>query len=69
MIDEIDHARLEKKKSSDCPCQRVRADAVVLASLFFSEASLALHELRMRMLKQHEGCHFSSGVGAWPMGA
>ena len=29
MIDEIDHARLEKKKSSDCLCQRVRADAVV----------------------------------------
>ena len=37
MIDEIDHARLEKKKSSDCLCQ-VRADAV----LSFSEASLAL---------------------------
>ena len=42
MIDEIDHARLEKKKSSDCLCQRVRADAVVLARLSFSEASLAL---------------------------
>ena len=68
MIDEIDHARLEKKKSSDCLsvcvcvcvvqivcvitnqgssnpnclCQRVRADAVVLARLSFSEALLAL---------------------------
>ena len=42
MIDEIDHARLEKKKSSDCLCQRVPADAVVLARLSFSEASLAL---------------------------
>ena len=42
MIDEIDHARLEKKKSSDCLCQRVRADAVVLARLSFSQASLAL---------------------------
>ena len=42
MIDEIDHARLEEKNSSDCLCQRVRADAVVLARLSFSEASLAL---------------------------
>ena len=30
-----------KKKLSDCLCQRVRADAVVLARLSFSEASLA----------------------------
>ena len=40
--DRWDGSRLEKKKSSDCLCQRVRADAVVFARLSFSEASLAL---------------------------
>ena len=68
MIDEIDHARLEKKKVvrlsvSESSCGRSGFSEVVFLRSFFGL------ELRMRMLKRHEGCHFSSGVGAWPMGA
>ena len=62
MIDEIDHVSNTKKSRQTV---RVRADAVVFARLSFSEASLIGIELRMRMLKRHEGCHFSFGVGAW----
>ena len=68
MIDEIDHARLQKKKVvrlsvSESSCGRSGFSEVVFLRSFFGL------ELRMRMLKRHEGCHFSSGVGAWPMGA
>ena len=54
MIDEIDHvSKKKKKKGRHCGgfCE------VVFLQNFFGL------ELRMRMLKRHEGCHFSSGVG------
>ena len=62
MIDEIDH--VSKKKVvrlsvSESSCGRSGfCEVVFLRSVFGLE-------LRMRMLKRHEGCHFSSGVGAW----
>ena len=59
MIDEIDHARLEKKKVvrlrlsvSESSCGRSGFSEVVFLRSFFGL------ELRMRMLKRHEGCHF-----------
>ena len=62
MIDEIDH--VSKKKVvrlsvSESSCGRSGfCEVVFLRSVFGIE-------LRMRMLKRHEGCHFSSGVGTW----
>ena len=62
-------ARASRKKKVvrlavlESSCGRSGFSEVVFLRSFFGL------ELRMRMLKRHEGCHFSSGVGAWPMGA
>ena len=61
MIDEIDHVSKNQKSSETV---RVRADAVVFCEGVFLRSFLGL-ELRMRMLKRHECCHFPFGVGVW----
>ena len=67
--DRWDRSRASRKKKvvrlsvSESSCGRSGFSEVVFLRSFFGL------ELRMRMLKRHEGCHFLSGVGAWPMGA
>ena len=61
MIDEMDHVskiKVVRLSVSESSCGRSSFCEVVFLRSFFGL------ELRMRMLKRHEVCHFSSGVGA-----
>ena len=62
MIDEIYHLSKSKKKKVVRLSEFVRT-WWFFARLSFSEASLPL-SCNIRMLKRHDRCHFSSGLGA-----